>query len=83
MQDNSGKITIDNLRTVCEHLKLPVDEELLDALISYCDVDGDKQINYEEFSNFLNWQGVWRDTLKASQLVSEEVENVHLFGFVC
>ena len=73
MKDNSGKITIDELRNICEQMKLPVEEGYLDALISYCDIDGDKQIDYEEFVNFLNWDGLWKDDLKHSQLVSSEV----------
>lgn len=30
--------------------------ELLEALLSYCDVDKDGTIDYQEFSNFLNWK---------------------------
>jgi len=25
-------------------------------MFAYCDVDGDGQINYDEFANFLNWK---------------------------
>lgn len=35
---------------------LPVEPELLESMLAYCDVDGDGQINYEEFANFLNWK---------------------------
>ena len=55
-QDKSGSITIDELQRVCEQLKLPVEPELLEALLSYCDVDSDGTIDYQEFSNFLNWE---------------------------
>ena len=35
---------------------MPVEPELLEAMFAYCDVDGDGQINYDEFANFLNWK---------------------------
>ena len=57
MQDKSGKISRAELREVCIQFNLPVEPELLEALVTYCDVDGDGQINYEEFANFLNWKG--------------------------
>ena len=33
-----------------------MESELLESLLAYCDVDGDGQINYAEFANFLNWK---------------------------
>lgn len=56
-KDKSGKISRAELREVCIQFNLPVEPELLEALVAYCDVDGDGQINYEEFANFLNWKG--------------------------
>lgn len=55
-QDKSGKISLSELREVCIQFNLPVEPELLESLLAYCDVDGDGQINYEEFANFLNWK---------------------------
>jgi len=56
LQDNSGKISLDELREVCIQFILPVEPELLESMFAYCDVDGDGQINYDEFANFLNWK---------------------------
>ncbi|XP_015769583.1 PREDICTED: EF-hand domain-containing family member B-like [Acropora digitifera] len=55
-QDKSGKISLGELREVCIQFNLPVESELLESLLAYCDVDGDGQINYAEFANFLNWK---------------------------
>ncbi|XP_028402808.1 EF-hand domain-containing family member B-like [Dendronephthya gigantea] len=66
-KDKSGKISIDELQTICEYLRLPVEEELLHALILYCDVDGDRQIDYEEFCKFLNWENAFEDELEYNQ----------------
>lgn len=41
---------------MCIHFNLPIEPVLLESMFSYCDVDGDGQINYDEFSNFLNWK---------------------------
>ena len=56
LQDNSGKISLDELREVCIQFNLPVEPVLLESMLAYCDVDGDGQINYDEFANFLNWK---------------------------
>ncbi|KAL9958296.1 hypothetical protein ACROYT_G035296 [Oculina patagonica] len=55
-KDKSGKISLDELREVCMQFNLPVEPELLESMFAYCDVDGDGQINYDEFANFLNWK---------------------------
>lgn len=55
-KDKSGKISLGELREVCIQFNLPVESELLESLLAYCDVDGDGQINYAEFANFLNWK---------------------------
>lgn len=41
---------------MCIQFNLPVEPELLESMFAYCDVDGDGQINYDEFANFLNWK---------------------------
>ena len=56
LQDKSGKISLAELREVCIQFNLPVEPELLESMFAYCDVDGDGQINYDEFANFLNWK---------------------------
>lgn len=66
------------MREVCIQFNLPVEPELLESLLSYCDVDGDGQINYEEFANFLNWKdkmptGEMQSTLK-EETSEEEVK---------
>ena len=33
-----------------------MDDQLLEALFEYCDVNDDGQIDHVEFSNFLNWK---------------------------
>lgn len=77
-KDKSGKISLAELREVCIQFNLPVEPELLESLFSYCDVDGDGQINYEEFANFLNWKdkmpsGEMQSTLK-EETSEEEVK---------
>lgn len=56
LQDNSGKISLDELREVSIQFGLPIEPELLEIMFARCDVDGDGQINYDEFANFLNWK---------------------------
>ena len=56
------------MREICIQFNLPVEKELLEALLGYCDVDNDGLINYNEFSNFLNW----KDKLPAANRAEEE-----------
>lgn len=44
------------MKKACFQLNLDLDEELLDALFDYCDLDKAGYINYLEFVNFLNWK---------------------------
>lgn len=79
LQDNSGKISLDELREVCIQFNLPIEPELLESTLAYCDVDGDGQINYDEFANFLNWKdkmpsGGIKSTLTGIQKDLAEVE---------
>ncbi|CAL1536314.1 unnamed protein product [Lymnaea stagnalis] len=55
-QDGKGKITLSNLHNVCVKYRLPVDFDMLEKVLDYCDVDKDGMINYIEFCNFLNWK---------------------------
>jgi len=55
-KDQSGKIDIEELRAVCQELKLPVNIAVLESLLELCDPNADKQIDYVEFVNFLNWK---------------------------
>ncbi|XP_039075644.1 EF-hand domain-containing family member B [Hyaena hyaena] len=56
--DKNGDGAIDKaeLREACAQVSLHLDEQLLDRLFDYCDVDKDGLINYLEFANFLNWK---------------------------
>ena len=56
IKDNSGKISLEELAKICTEFNLPVEDELLKSLLTYCDADKDGQINYTEFANFLNWK---------------------------
>ena len=44
------------MRDVCQELKLPVNMAVLESLLELCDQNADKQIDYVEFVNFLNWK---------------------------
>ncbi|KFV82065.1 EF-hand domain-containing family member B, partial [Struthio camelus australis] len=55
-KNGDGMIDKDDLRKSCFQLNLNLDDELLDALFDYCDLDKDGLINYLEFANFLNWK---------------------------
>ena len=74
-QDRTGKISMSNLEDVCRRFNLPVDQELLHQLMTYCDVDGDGLISYKEFANFLNW----RDKLPASLHPQSGKDNILKF----
>lgn len=51
-----GKLGKEEVRHLCQQFQIPVDMEILEQLLDYCDVDQDGQLNYAEFCNFLNWR---------------------------
>lgn len=55
-QNGDGKIDVMELRECCLQFNLPVETELLEELIHYCDEKGEGAIDYTEFANFLNWK---------------------------
>jgi len=55
-KNDSGHIDIAELQEACAQFNLPVEPELLVQLMDYCDTNKDGQIDYLEFSNFLNWK---------------------------
>lgn len=55
-QNGDGKIDMAELRDCCIQFNLPVEEDLLDELLQYCDEEGKGAIDYTEFANFLNWK---------------------------
>lgn len=55
-KNKSGTIDLDELRDICYQFHLPVQKDLLELLIEWCDKDQNKTIDYVEFANFLNWK---------------------------
>ncbi|XP_039204793.1 EF-hand domain-containing family member B isoform X1 [Crotalus tigris] len=55
-KDGDRKISREDLKKACCQLNLDLDDELLDSLFNYCDLDKDGFIDYLEFVNFLNWK---------------------------
>ncbi|KAG8139171.1 hypothetical protein E2320_001949 [Naja naja] len=55
-KDGDRKINREDLKKACFQLNLDLDDELLDSLFNYCDLDKDGFIDYLEFANFLNWK---------------------------
>ncbi|XP_026564001.1 EF-hand domain-containing family member B [Pseudonaja textilis] len=55
-KDGDRKINREDLKKACFQLNLDLDDELLDSLFNYCDLDEDGFIDYLEFVNFLNWK---------------------------
>eukprot|EP00118_Oscarella_pearsei_P004229 m.17710 g.17710 ORF g.17710 m.17710 type:complete len:550 (+) comp27541_c0_seq1:45-1694(+) len=76
--DGSGKIDSDELREVCFQFNLPIDDDILRLLMEWCDADGDGQIDYEEFVNFLNWHQPLprseKSTADASKRLTKQID---------
>lgn len=51
--DKSGVITLENLRAISDELNEKISEEELQEMIAEADLDGDNQINKEEFYNIM------------------------------
>ena len=48
-EDDTGKITLDNLRQVATDLKLTVSDKDLEAMIKHADLNEDGEVDIEEF----------------------------------
>lgn len=47
--DGNGKITSEELRLIMENLGEKLTDEEIDDMVKEADIDGDGEINYEEF----------------------------------
>eukprot|EP00042_Codosiga_hollandica_P046709 m.494744 g.494744 ORF g.494744 m.494744 type:complete len:502 (+) comp57292_c0_seq5:1312-2817(+) len=54
--DGSGFIDKNELQRMCVRFRVPIPDDLLGNLIEDCDANNDGLIDYNEFSNFLNWR---------------------------
>lgn len=71
-KENKGRIDIHDLREACLQYHLPVEPELLEQLLYYCDSNRDGFIDYLEFANFLNW----KDKMKSGLPEKTELEKM-------
>ena len=74
-QDNSGKIEINEIREICTQFNLPVEKELLEALLDYCNIDDDGKIDYDEFTYFLNWKEKLPTELRKKLRITNEADD--------
>lgn len=51
--DRTGYISVDNMRDLCRRLQLPVDDDVILALVQQCTMDQDGKINLEDFRRFV------------------------------
>ncbi|XP_039252366.2 EF-hand domain-containing family member B-like [Styela clava] len=64
--NNDGFIDNEELRNVCWQLNVPIEDEMLFLLMSYCGGEEGK-IDYLKFANFLNWKDKMPIVSSASQ----------------
>ena len=57
--DKTGKITLENLRSISKELNEEITEEELLEMIEEADIDRDLQINKEEFYNIMKKTGLY------------------------
>ena len=55
--DNTGKISLRNLRRVAQELGENIDDEELQDMISQADRDGDGEVNLDEFYRIMKKKG--------------------------
>lgn len=85
-QKNDGFIDSEELRNVCWQLNVPIEEEMLFLLMSYCGGE-DGGIDYIKFANFLNWKDKMPIVFSASQTKSamddkSKTGNSQFFSFI-
>ena len=61
--DNTGKISLRNLRRVAQELDENIDEEELQDMINQADRDGDGEINIDEFYRIMKKKGNFLEDL--------------------
>ncbi|XP_070534018.1 EF-hand domain-containing protein 1-like [Ptychodera flava] len=54
-KDRVGKIDVAALKSVCKRNNLPIDDDIMDALIAECDPNQEGMIDYDGFIKFLSW----------------------------
>ncbi|XP_071791853.1 EF-hand domain-containing family member B-like [Asterias amurensis] len=75
-KNRDGKIDIQELRSCCGQFNLPIEPELLEQLILYCDNNKDGYIDYAEFANFLNWKDKMQQGVEAPEAMEQSEEDV-------
>merc|ERR1712010_409251 len=63
--DNTGKISLRNLRRVAQELGENIDEEELQDMINQADRDGDGEINIDEFYRIMKKKGNFLEDLSS------------------
>lgn len=52
-RDRTGYIGVDNMRDLCRRLQLPVDDDVILALVQQCTMDQEGKISLEDFRRFV------------------------------
>ncbi|XP_076457113.1 EF-hand domain-containing protein 1-like [Babylonia areolata] len=52
-RDRSGFISVENMRDLCRRLQLPVDDDVILALVQQCTMDQEGRISLEDFRRFV------------------------------
>uniref|UniRef100_A0A8C7E4R8 EF-hand domain family member B n=1 Tax=Naja naja TaxID=35670 RepID=A0A8C7E4R8_NAJNA len=73
-KDGDRKINREDLKKACFQLNLDLDDELLDSLFNYCDLDKDGFIDYLEFANFLNWKDKMAIQEYEEKIITKEIK---------
>ncbi|XP_002739739.1 EF-hand domain-containing protein 1-like [Saccoglossus kowalevskii] len=53
--DRTGRIDAAGLKEICNKNNLPIDDDIIDALIANCDLNNEGLIDYEGFIRCLSW----------------------------
>merc|ERR1712201_47657 len=69
--DNTGKISLRNLRRVAQELGENIDEEALQDMINQADRDGDGEINIDEFYRSMKKKGNFLEDLSSDDDMEE------------
>jgi Ca2+-binding EF-hand superfamily protein len=73
--DKSGTLNKKELRRALDFWNVPLDEEMLEQLISACDHDGDGEVDYKEFVDHLA-----RDTVTVAAMGKRDMQSLEAMG---